>query len=561
MGDKFLNEGCWFQCSNCITVKLKPQEIAVQQIQIEGKAALTTASQLLLIAPGVCPNLPQNPAGPNCVATVITGTWKKFSKHVVGGKNLLLASSEFVCAYGGGTITVCRNGVKKAEQDRYTPFTLSNAGIKEVSAGQSANVGSAGHKNSQPVKQFGATGEGGGKERNPAKSEKSQRAIAIEDLYCPYDAEKQKCKECAYVSTESGFMKSAEKPGSSKKPGIILRENYERDFHMLGNTRRDYKNKFSSIEEEYRIFEKISCGNAAHHILSTKDVFEQDKLKFVVKLANFYGYDVNEPYNCIILPGLNTYEERNKGEFHVKFSQMPEVEKRKFKYYSMQEVGRQWHGGGHGRDFENEHNISCYATEVTNLLYKYMRKETKGHCRIEETCYEQDKQRFFKIIHHVIDLVRKQLILFETDPQKSIPYFVSADAYDYAFRVFNIRVLMFQKVDGGWEASKYVLSRKQGKNYVDRRGRKRFDAGKRESLTRLVAFCEQIDVAYFDCGHGEITLPFTITNIFRVNLNGISADDYFHYNISAVEAEIRGIDVHGKENVLKKRLCEIKGEQ
>ncbi len=471
----------------------------------------------------------------------------------------MLASSEFVCACGGGTITVCRNGVKKAVQDRYTPFTLSSAGIKGPSAGQSANVDSADYENSQQVKQSGGTGERGGKESNPAKSEKSQGAV--EDLYCPYDVKKQKCKECAYVLTESSFIKSAEKPGLSKKPGIILRENYERDFPMLGNTRRSYKNKFFSIEEEYRIFDKISCGNAAHHILSTKDVLEQDKLKFVVKLANFYGYDVNESYNCIILPGLNTYEERNKGEFHVKFSQMPEFEKRKFKYYSMQEVGRQWHGGGHGRDFENEHNISCYATEVANLLYTYMRKETKGHCRIEETCYEQDKQRFFKIIHHVIDLVRKQLILFETDPQKSFPYFVSADAYDYAFRVFHIWVLVFQKVDGGLEASKYVLSRKQGKNYVDRRGRKRFDTGKRKSLARLVAFCEQIDVAYFDCGHGEITLPFKITNIFRVNLNGISADDYFKYNISDVEAEIRGIYVHGKENVLKKRLCEIKGEQ
>ncbi len=563
MSEKILNMGCVFKCSCCPTVKLKPNEIMSHGVNIEGKRALTTSTRMTVISAGVCPfsDIPPNQTGNTCIPRLITGHWEKTSKHTIGGKNLLIESSEFVCEIsklkgGDGRITVERNHVLKTSQDSYITHILVGANIKSNStrgtpsknyASKKTSTESEKRKSDKPINAQIKT-----------NNQNKDNVIRAEDLYCPYDSSKEKCKNCKYVQTDDTHMLSATKEGVSKQPGAILRENYEKEFASLKSTRTKYKNPCNSIADEYAIFTEIGCGNQAHHILSTKDVYEQDKLKFVLKLANFYEYDVNEAYNCIILPAYNSKAEREKSELQVSFSKSSDFDKRTLKYDAMRKSGRQWHGGGHGDDFENSQNISCYATEVTDLVYQCMRKESKTHCRVEERYYEGDKSEFIVRLHKALNYVREHLIAFDVNPQKSLPFYVSRDAYEYAFKVANMRVLVFRKCGENILAYKYMFTRHSGNTYIDERGVKEFDISNQLAKKKLVVFCEQIDIAYIDSSKGIVKLPFSVTHKINVDMGEIDVLAYFKANISAVEAEL--IDyANTNENVMQRRKKELKG--
>lgn len=507
--------GCIFKCSCCPTVKLKPNEIMLHGVKVEGQRVLTTSTRMSVISPGICPfsEIPPNQTGITCIPRPIAGHWEKTSKHTVGGKNLLIESSEFVCEAsklkgGDGRITAEINPVLRTDQDSYLPHMLVAASVEINSTGEILQ-----RKNDASKKESGEI------QRKKSEStitsnvdtNKETDDVRSEDLYCPYDSSKEKCMNCRYVQTDDTHMISARKEGSSKQPGIILRENYE-----------------------------------------------QDKLKFVLKLANFYGYDVNEAYNCIILPAYNSKAERRKTEFQVSFGKASDFDKRSSKYYAMRMSGRQWHGGGHGDDFENSQNISCYVTEVTDLVYQCMRRESKNHCRIDESYYESDRKEFIDRLHKALNYVREHLIAFDINPQNSLPFYVSRDAYEYAFEVANIRVLVFRKCEEGIKVYKYMFTRRSGNTYPDERGVKIFDISNELAKKRLVLFCEQIDIAYIDSSKGLVRLPFSVTNTINVDMREMDVFTYFETNISAVEAEL--IDYsESEENVLQRRKNELKG--
>lgn len=525
---------------------------------------------MIVISSGVCPfsEIPPNPSGITCTPRPISGHWEKTSKHTIGGKNLLIESSEFVCASsklkgGDGRISAEIKPVMKTSQDSYSSQSL--AAIHQVKSFFSG----AGHLNNMEEKEEpehkkkdgnlkASNAESDNENKKNQKNVEQEENIRAEDLYCPYDSSKEKCKKCRYVQTDDSHMLSAKKEGGSKQPGEILRENYEIEFNILGDTRKKYRKICRSINEEYEIFSQIGCGNQAHHILSTKDVYEQDKLRFVLKMANFYQYDVNEAYNCIILPAYNSKAERQKSELQVSFGKSSDFDKRSSKYYAMRMSGRQWHGGGHGIDFENSQNISCYVVEVTDLIYQCMKKEKKNHCRIDEKHYEADRKEFIERLHKGLDYVREHLIEFDKDPQKSLPFYVSRDAYEYAFDVANIRVLVFRKNGKKIRVYKYMFTRRSGNTYPDERGAKEFDLTDDLSKKKLVVFCEQIDIAYIDHSNGAVKLPFSITYRMDVDMRGMDVLAYFKVNISSVEAELIDYADTG-ENVLQRRIKELKG--
>ena len=473
VSEKLLNMSCIFKCSCCPTVKLKPNDVTQLKVKVEGQRALTTGTVMNVIAPGACPfsEIPPNQSGITCIPRIISGHWEKTSKHVVGGKNLLIESSEFICETsrlkgGDGRITVEKNPIKKSAVSSYETHSLSKVGInKKKNNGRPANEEKNNKNNDKKIEE--------------TKCELKETAIgnevAIEELYCPYDSSKEKCRNCKYLNADSKHMLSAEKAGCGKTPGAILRDNYEINFPNLSSTRKNYLSPCETLEDEYKIFDVIGCGNQAHHILSTKDVYEQDKLSFVLKLANFYEYDVNEAYNCIILPAYNSKNERKKSELQVSFGKSSDFDKRSAKYMAMRKSGRQWHGGGHGNDFENSQNISCYATEVTDFLYQCMKKLSKDHCRAEDAHFESDRQEFILKLHRALDYVRNKLIVFDRNPQSSLPFYVSKDAYEYAYEVANIRVLVFQKMGEHLKVYKYMFTRKAGETTPDERGVKEFD--------------------------------------------------------------------------------------
>ena len=154
--------------------------------------------------------------------------------------------------------------------------------------------------------------------------------------------------------------------------------------------------------------------------------------------------------------------------------------------------------------------------------------------------------------------MRERLIAFDINPKKSLPFYVSRDAYEYAFEVANIRVLVFRKSSIGIQTYKYMFTRRSGNTYPDERGVKNFDISNELSKRKLVIFCEQIDIAYIDSSKGRVNLPFSIKHLINVDMRGIDVLTYFKTNISAIEAEI--IDYAESDgSVMKRRLMELKG--
>lgn len=76
----------------------------------------------------------------------------------------------------------------------------------------------------------------------------------------------------------------------------------------------------------------------------------------------------------------------------------------------------------------------------------------------------------------------------------------------------------------------------------------------------MIAFCEQIDIAYFDEYNGKVRLPFSVKNVIDVNMYGMDVKTFFKNNISQVEAEIFDFE-SSDENVSERRKQEIKEGQ
>ncbi len=205
-----------------------------------------------------------------------------------------------------------------------------------------------------------------------------------------------------------------------------------------------YKSSYPAQYNEYCLLEE-SCNqestegswkHAAHHIISGNQIFA--KHPYLVKLANFYGYDVNNADNCIILPSTHSFKGKTG------------VDKQANGYVAMSYMRQQWHIGGHSytMDSQTVENIHAYLEKTSYInseLYKnYVEavehemcvlesKYKKISCRKKE--YEIKQKRFISAMNKVSQKVAQKLLEFRADPKHSFPFYVSNEAVHYAFDI------------------------------------------------------------------------------------------------------------------------------
>lgn len=218
---------------------------------------------------------------------------------------------------------------------------------------------------------------------------------------------------------------------------------------------------------------------AAHHLISVNQIFATKPR--LVKLANAYKktvegenpascetFDINGGWNCIMLPSVTKADEDDDDiameEAKTK-KQKKEAKKAHLNadaYDVMSCTGLQWHLGPHGRPLNKEE-----ATQARRQMGKMKHKPRKLKSYADKvaselqnledsfdaqkiSCYNtiEQKQKFIRWMQFLARKIKRQLSAFHDDPKASYPYYVSIEAYKFAFSIplmTNIAVIQTEQ--------------------------------------------------------------------------------------------------------------------
>ena len=502
-----------------LTGKMTVREIINKKCKADGKLALTK-SGAKLTGNGICAILTAAAGGSpqpcQCKNSCTLTGWKNVSQNQACGSSLLLQTSVNQCTVGG-VITIRSSGQHKVEKGisvsvpSIVPLATVIINSLTHDKEQGANdegVSYSPQMKKESVKHQNSTAKGELSDHSSVPDEGSTAnmpSIPRTGLLCSCNADNPnpKCDKCEYRLDRRTSPAVA-------NDAITLRENYRlaRDKHDIYDQYFDDLFGFYSEGKEKgkSIGEQRGWSTVAHHIISGKQVLEE--FPRLVKLARFCGYDVdNDPSsthginhypNCIMLVGYpagygkfadGTTPKGKQAQDFVKSSDADDV---------MSESLIQWHVGSHQYRFAKDEKKklrrkqqeeqewqaagSVFQTNMQTVLGK--RKEFRGQdltisCyadllkahlqELEDTllahpvCYkdsEKAKQEFIDGMENISRKVKAKLAAFREKPHRSYPYFVSLEAYLYAFAVpRTIHAVLVKQYRHGLSLSPWRITR------------------------------------------------------------------------------------------------------
>ncbi len=402
MENKHLNKNAKFKCGNGNAVWFRPENGDIK-VKINGAEALLTDCCLSLIGsprPGQC-NLVPDPAtgAPGmCTAAMIRGSWSNNSGLTIAGKGVLNSGCSISCPVGG-TITP------------FKPTTM-NINVDDASKTLKVDINSGNltdNKISSDVAAYNS--ESVSIEQAHEEKEDIQE---VEFALCDYK-NCSKAGECEYLKTAHTLKETNESKNAAELKNNMGRDTfdlYAGDCADIATT--SYKSNMYSI--------------AHHHIVPPNQCFKT--FAEIVKLANYYGYDINKAENGISLPTMNIGYDKQTLELRKEIA-----------FQAMAVLGRQWHKGGHKyackisaemdsllpRPFKHYKDaVDAELTSFCNKLNEDIR------CRSEN--FDQQAAQFISAMDHICERIAKKLRRFEDDHQKAYPFFISKLAFFYAYR-------------------------------------------------------------------------------------------------------------------------------
>ena len=230
-------------------------------------------------------------------------------------------------------------------------------------------------------------------------------------------------KDCKYRLNEfKDFSDEVIKDSSQKMQKIYDKHDF---------TTEDYKS-YRNAETLKKIFD-AGWAYASHHIIPAKQAFA--KVPELVKVAHACGYNINCAENLIRLPYRH---EDQKG--------LNKVEKSDLAFEVMAVINMQWHEGPH--DYPTDE-------ELTRLVQVHMgrRRHVKLKNYVELVMEDLSKikiptegeicpKKVIASLNKISDKVRAKLAAFKENPKSSYPYYVSREAYFYAFKASRFNRLV-----------------------------------------------------------------------------------------------------------------------
>ena len=375
--------------------------------------------------------------------------------------------------------------------------------------------------------------------QNEGEMETNESAYASHSL-CDYEncEERETCKyykSQIFVENESSLLKS----------------------NFINNRSDEWKKYFELHKRKNLESQNGGWRIAAHHIISGNQVLmmrdDSGNLLYgeIVKLANYFGYDINNEWNCIMLP---TNENG--------FGELEQITKYAIPYDVMWMMGRQWHVGGHEYRLDKdtihnltEHyqrNLNQYPTpgypnffvnykeamkeEMNLLMMKYSRP------RCWKKNYESRKKSFFDDMNSLSKKVERYLLAFGNNPRKSFPFFVSRISVEYAYDLpATSKLIVIYRKQNQIRAKKIRLER-----YM-KNGLKIVPIEKEDIMIQdkmsFIRFCENVMHFYIDILLTDFELPFSKKSLEslarrKVNFEGLDIMKYLCSNSSEIMAFI-----------------------
>lgn len=540
MAEKYLTDKTLFQC----TMSAAPVPFTCSGSK---KAAVIAEGNLLTTSASGNP-----PAGTLCKspAKAIGGApqpctpqllqWCNASRVcTVEGRAVLTEKSFKQCQFGG-RIKVSRNPSRKvmtgassvsAAPQQGTPASPSGgkAGMGSFSTA-AATAGAVAVGTTPGMPSPGAAVSAGGAAK-AAEVEKAAPKPADDNailtgMLCSGDCSKEQREQCGYFLDHQRRQDSQVTVDNQSK---LLAENYAAATQKEA-CRDDIDEQYYDLRKRYGT---RYWSYAAHHIISGNQVFKQ--LTELVRLADFLHYDINNAQNCIYLVS------KEEG-----YGQIASERRNISAYEAMSLAELQWHQGGHQYSFSRAElpklralvarklgkpgEIRCYADllqeELADLAAEIRQEQRCWHSKNPQQQKEME-DNFAAKLNGLARSVRQKLGAFKQKPAASYPYYVSKEAYRYAFTLPRTGKLIIvrREASGDLVLHKYRLlwpaERQQEENGLDRLQLKpvQKDGGKASyrlppqasaaQMKKCIVFCE--NVVHFLFVNEDFTraLPFT----------------------------------------------------
>lgn len=421
----FLTERTKFFCTASPAVNFSIS--ADGKVTHKGAKVLTTSAKLS--GNGICQILTAAAQGVAQPCKFQQTDWIGLDReHKANGKNLLTDSSCCNCPVGS-VVKVRSAMARNFQQGNFSALSAlvidNRADDKNISAQKNFTVESKNISDSA---------------KNLSTTEKILQENKVIDANKKYILRCLTCdrKNCKYRLESFGEMSDEVKNNSDK-----LRENYLKYLETTGN--------FSSADLAYKKSLKFPATwiYAAHHIISGNQVFKQ--VPEIVKIANLCKYDINCAENCIMLPSVRKW-----------LDGLSDLNKSASAFDTMSITGMQWHSGNHSYSFDSDD-----LQEIKKQIAFRTGKPGKVKTYVELLIIELKKikfaadekvcpAQFITRMNKISEKVRDKLAAFNKNPAASYPYFVSREAYLFAFKVPRLRkFIVVGRIGGGLKLTLY----------------------------------------------------------------------------------------------------------
>lgn len=568
----YLTENAKFICNQGGQITCK--DSGNRKVTYDGKALLTTAASVKTKT-GICVTLTAAAQGVAQPCKCQLTAWLPgFSPlKISSGNPILTDTAKNFCPVGGGNISVMLSGVRGHITAGSVPASVSIAAAKildaKISDEQNKNSSDQENSDKQSKKSSEQKNFEGDKKdsqtqgtaKNPGgKKEQSPQLLSYrsKNLFCPYNENDENCKQCEYPRTPTTINNNSKE----------LRDNYH--AHIANENNRD-------ATDRHYLKNQSGFNFQAHHLISGNQIFapvkktksgkKVNRRAKLVRLANFCDYDINNALNCIMLVASGDDYGQNAGG------------KSASAYDTMSLSKIQWHVGGHSYTFSKEETqriktqIRFYKKKNAADIYSqnnltsdderilnYVDVVSAELDKIEtalETCQQcqntpERKKAFIGRLNNLSQKIKNMLGAFREKPQRSFPYYVSKEAFTYAFNLpRTAKIVLVRREEENFLFEKFraerfdeSLTSESGKKMVFksinqkyRRNPKIFRLNTRQNKIDCIEFCDNIE--FFVLADG-------------VNFSDISFlpfDEEYTKNI--------GGNVEGGQNFLEKNETEI----
>lgn len=427
MPNIYINKNTKFQCQNGNAVWFKAQNGDLKT-SIMGVEILLDDCSLALIGaprPGQCNLLPDPTTGaPSpCGAVVVTGNrWYNTTNVTVAGKKALNSGCSIRCP---------RQGIIRPFKPTYKSIKIDDhAKSIEIDINQSNEKSDQVQTENKGIQAEPQSARGHATTEMAGNNVNLNEGVRNEAVKCQ---ENEKYAICNYKSCgqagQCPYLSTSHEPTETNesKNAKILSENIGREAFDL------YVRECGTIATI--LFGRNTYSIAHHHIVPVNQCFKQ--FPEIVKLANYFGYDINNALNGICLPTMNQGYDKQTLELRLEIA-----------FTAMEQLGKQWHKGNHSYKLTDIERISkdvdallisksiksykSYKASVDEYLEMF-RGKLVGESKCFARNYDTESKAFCDAMNHICGKIADKLRKFETEPKKSHSFFVSKIAFYYAY--------------------------------------------------------------------------------------------------------------------------------